>query len=1104
MTERSGETGAIRGSARTSAAARRQQSCGWPLLFRSGHSLLRGVGTPGEWVARAAEAGYELVAQADWASFYGALTFLEEAEGRGLSGVLGAELPLADGRLLCFCQDLCGYRNLAEVLTLLGDGYPPPFRSGGEETPAHDGEEDDPVLRGAGLTEPEIPKEELLELLCRNAAGLVLFCSCPQAVRVLRRACAGSALALLAPWPLPRQGVPGLEQQARRLGVAVAVLPEASQVDSEQAGVLRLLAAIRARGLLSETPAPRGGGTIPTGEILQESQRLCPGALRQGTAMLERCRLRSADLKPRTFIFPRVGGDDGRARLRADCEAGLRGRGLEASRPALRRLEQELATIEQLGFVDYFLATAEIARWAHCRGIPAVGRGSGVSSLVAYLLEITAVNPIEYGLYFERFLHPLRGHDYPDLDIDIAWHRRDEVLAYALGAFGAERGGMVSTHQFYRPRGAFRDAGRALGIDDHTLTKAGRAIPFEGMGGTGDGRAREGLARLRRDGDRAIQRAARAAEHLVGRPRGIGVHVGGIVLGEMALRRTVPLERSANGIVITQFDMHGVEKIGLIKIDLLGNRALATHADTIAVLAQRGEACDLDRIPHSDPETATLLAGGRTLGCFQLESPAMRTLLRQVRATNMEDAIATLALVRPGPASSGMKQAYIRRARRAEKPRAPHASVEHILSRTYGIPLFEEDVMCLAAETGGLSYGEADMLRRAIGEAVREARADDGAGPRAKGAGSAPKARADSPRLGELRRGFLAAAGRFGRAAAGEIVWDELVRFASYSFCKAHAAGFGVLAYQSAYLKTHYPGAFFASLLNHHQGMYPTRVHVDEARRHGLTPLPPCVQRGGSGWTWEPEGDRLRCGLSRVRNLHRKTLARILEVRRASPFRDLTDFVARARPNALELEALLLAGCLDEALGLPRGELVWQSQRLLRVRGSRGRTDARLSAPANQVGLELRKGRANGSRGSATAPPAWREISPRHRAGLERRFLGVSLTLHPMGLFPTGLPPEGERLTVEAVRRGDRRRAALSGIVSATRSFVSQGGKPMLFFTLEDETGLVEGILDGEQAADRLRRPRLDDFFQCDADVTRNFGACGLRTGELRVVGRHE
>jgi len=424
--------------------------------------------------------------------------------------------------------------------------------------------------------------------------------------------------------------------------------------------------------------------------------------------------------------------------------------------------------------------------------------------------------------------------------------------------------------------------------------------------------------------------------------------------------------------------------------------------------------------------------------------------------------------------------------------------VEHVLSRTYGIPLFEEDVMCLAAETGGLSYGEADMLRRAIGEAVREAR------PPAGEAGVAPNARADSPRLRELRRGFLAAAGRFGRATAAKIVWDELVRFASYSFCKAHAAGFGVLAYQSAYLKTHHPGAFFASLLNHHQGMYPTRVHVDEARRHGLVPRPPCVQRGAGGWTWERKGNLLRCGLNRVRNLHRKTLARIPEARAASPFQDLTDFVARVGPNALELEALLLAGCFDEAFGLPRGELVWQSQRLLRVRGGRGRSEARLSAPANQVGLGFQKGKANGKRTSATGPPAWREISRRHRAGLERRFLGVSLMLHPLGLFPAALPPEGERLTVEAVRQGDRRRAALSGIVSATRSFVSRSGKPMLFFTLEDETGLIEGILDGEQAADRLRRPRLDDFFQCDAEVVRNFGACGLRTGELRVVGRHE
>ncbi len=1106
------------------SALRRQ---GWPLVIRTGYSLLRGVGTPQAWVAAAAEGGFDLIALADWANLYGALGFLEAAEQRGLSGILGAEIPLdaRPGRLLLFCQDLCGYRNLCALLSRLGDGLPPPARSTrvGRDSGAIAGgsasADPEEALCGAGLGPPVASPGMLLEALAGGSEGLVLLSDLPRLVRDLRGICGPERLALLLPWPPPVRGVEEQSRLAARLGLAAAALPRATVLEPGDAATLRLLAAVRKRRLVaggggvagvagvagiaepaesaesveSVERAALGKGDaaalevhpIPGAEALRAAEKLCRPALVRGRALLESCRLRSADLRPRTFVFPRVGGHEGPAALQRACREALGTRRLEDLAAARRRLQQELAVIEQLGFVDYFLATAEIARWARSRGIPLVGRGSGVSSLVAYLLGLTGVDPVAYGLSFARFLHPLRASDYPDLDLDIAWDRRDEVLVHALSAFGAERGAMVGTHQFYRPRGALRDAGRALGIDDATLSKAARAIPFVGMGAVDDAPARDGLARLAREARGAVQRAAELAGRLLGRPRGVGMHPGGLVLSEMPMSRMVPTERSANGMVITQFDMHGVERIGLIKIDLLGNRALATHEEAVRVLAGENETVDLERVAHADPVTGALLSEGRTTGCFQLESPAMRTLLRQVRATNLEDTIAALALVRPGPSSSGMKQAYIRRSRQIEAPRPLHPSVAHVLTRTYHLPLFEEDVMCLAAETGGLSHGEADMLRRAIGEAAREA----------------GRQGAETPRLWELRRGFLAAAGRFGRQAAAETIWNELVRFAAYSFCKAHAAGFGVLAYHSAYLKAHHPGAFFAAVLNHHQGMYPTRVHVEEARRHGLRPVPPCVQRGQAWWTWEPEGGRLRCGLAQVRHLRSSTLERMIAARRREPFVDLADFTARVGPNVRELESLVLAGCFDEAFGLPRGALVWRMHRLMRAR--RAVPAARETwAGGQQTGLSLAT-----AADTADGVPSgrWRDVSTEHRAVLERRFLGISLSAHPMALFGGRLPeaPARRSLAAAAAAAGGGP-VAVAGIVSATRSFRSAGGKPMLFFTLEDETGLLEGTLGGSLAGDRARRPRVDDYLYAEGRVEGRYGARGLRASRARIVGRYE
>ncbi len=1112
-----------------------------PLLVRSAYSFLRGPVMPAQWVTAAADAGYGAVALADWMGLYAALPLLEAAEGRGLRAVVGAELPLpgagagsvgageqggggrgvgngaasADhggirrtltgerrssrpwgtepvrspafpSRLLVFCEDLSGYQNLCHILSCLHGAVMPPGRSA-------------------------------IELLAESPGGLLVLCDDPRRLGGLRDAVGPGAVAALLPWP-PGPRADRLAREAGRLDLEAVAVPQAELLTEDDRRSLRLLEAIRTGGLAVDQPGL--GRPMPGSDEIAARLDAQPQACRAGRRLLERCQLKRADLKPRTFVFPSIGGTEGRDRLRRMCTEGLLARGLTGDARARRRLESELAVIEQLGFVDYFLATSRVVGWARRQGIPSVGRGSGVASLVAYLLFITNVNPVDYGLYFERFLHPLRG-DYPDLDIDLAWDRRDEVIAYALEAFGQERAARIGTHHFFRERGAFREAARALGLAEETISRAGR-----------------GLGTLGRHADPTVARAARLAADLLDLPRGVGLHPGGIVLADRPVSRIVPLERSANGDVVTQFEMHGVESIGLVKIDLLGNRALGTIAGTLRALEQRGVRIDLERVAHDDERTAQLIATGRTLGCMQLESPAMRGLLRQLRTRSLGGAIHALSLIRPGPASSGMKQAFVRRARGQEAARPLQSAVSGVFSGTYGVPLYEEDIMCLAAEMAGITLAEADMLRRAIGQAaVRRGkagadsaavgpggdgaetgraavRAGAGTDPAGVGPGAVSKAAHAEDDLERLRAGFLAAAERQGKRAAAKAAWGEMVRFASYAFCKAHAAGYGVLAYRSAYLKAHYPGPFFAALLQNHRGMYPLRVYVDDARRWGLALRPPCVQRGGRDWRWEPgrATGTLRCGLERVRCLRESTLHAILAARARRAFGDLGDFVARVRPNRAELESLLLSGALDEAWGCSRGELVWQAERILRVRrGVRGRAGAdqvgeegssasefdRAMQPA--LALQTCAGHRPGEPARRHGP--WREISASHRARLERRFLGLCLTTHPMALCPA--PPRGA-IAVGSLRdaaAGGPGRVTVRGVVSATRRHRSDEGTPFFFFTLEDETGLLEAVVRGESALRRMPRVAIDQFVLAEGRLQNVHDAWSLDVARVRILG---
>ncbi len=639
---------------------------------------------------------------------------------------------------------------------------------------------------------------------------------------------------------------------------------------------------------------------------------------------------------PAPKVFPKFPGD-----LRALCAKGLAWRYPE--NPPIERLHRELAVIEKLGFADYFLVVHDIVRHSRERGVPVAGRGSGASSVVAYVLGITNVDPIAYDLPFERFLHEGRA-DFPDLDVDFCWRIRDDILKYVFDRFGDVA--MVSTHVTFQHRSAFREAAKAFGYSDEqvSLLQKGRVTVPD-------------LPRIRA-----------AAKAILGFPRHLSVHCGGIVLRPDGV---APMQPAEKGVIVTQYDKDAVEEVGLVKIDLLGNRALSTIRETIEIL---GEPIDAESLPVDEP-TVRLLQEGRTLGCNQLESPAMRALLRMTRPRDVRGVMRALALIRPGAASGGMKETFVRRARGLE------ANPGGLLADTYGVMLYEDDAMFVASALAGLSLAEGDRFRRRI-----------------------QKARTDEERLA-LSREFLS---RCTDPAAKEL-WVQMVKFNGFSFCRAHAASYAVLAWASAWLAAHRPVAHWVAALNNNQGLYDARVYLEQAKREGIRVRLPCVNRSGVEFT--AEAGSIRVGLGRIAGLERREIDAILERR---PFESWEELPKLSRPS---MRNVILCGAMDWT-GIPRPRL------LMRMR-----------APGCEV-------------------PPIPDFSEERKFAYELEILGLSARRHILSYLAP--PRDGDsRALPDLVGR----RVRLVGVLATSRVTVTAREEPMEFLTMEDEHGLFEVVL---------------------------------------------
>jgi DNA polymerase-3 subunit alpha len=680
-------------------------------------------------------------------------------------------------------------------------------------------------------------------------------------------------------------------------------------------------------------------------------------------------------------------------------------------------------------FSGYFLVVWDFIRHAKERGIAVgPGRGSAAASLVAYCLGITTVDPMRYGLVFERFLNPGRK-SMPDMDIDFADDRRDEVIEYVVRRYGRDRVAQIITFNVLKAKAVIRDVGRVLGMPFGDVDKIAKLVP-DTLNITLDDAFRQSppLAEAVK-GRPEVAELWQTAKRLEGLARHAGKHAAGVVISDEPLMEHVPLYRDPKSEeIITQYPMGPIEKLGLLKMDFLGLRTLTVIANTVRLIEEsRGVRIDPERIPLDDPKTYQLLADARTFGVFQLESTGMRNALRQLRPERLEDVIAMVALYRPGPME--MIPDFTARRHGRVKPTYEHPVMEKHLQETYGIMVYQEQVLKIASDMAGFSMSEADDLRKAMGKKIPAL-------------------------MAEQRAKFLKGAqGRGVKEKVAERVFELMEKFAGYGFNKAHATAYGIVAYQTAYLKANYPVEFMAALLTSEMANTDkVVVHMDECRAMGIGILPPDVNV--SRFSFTVDGETIRFGLGAIKNLGQKAIEVIVASReQQGSFESLGDFCRRLDlqlVNRRVVESLVKAGAFDSR-GRPRAQLMAALDGAFDA-GQRHQRER----DQGQVSMFDMLGGAGPSIEPELVDVSIPEWDTEERLTYEKEVLGFYLSGHPLRGVWDRAQSLGVVGTAQLGQVEDGARVLLCGLVSALREINTKSGNRMGFATIEDVEGSIE------------------------------------------------
>jgi len=856
------------------------------LDVRSCFSLKEGAFTPEQLARRTAELGMPAVAMTDRDGLYGAARFVQACEREGVRPILGASLtvrapapPPIDAHVVLLALDDAGYANLCRLLTdahLLGERGDPWVAV--EQICAHAG----------GLVAVLGPRSHAGRLATSGRVDGAARSAAP-----FREAFGPGRLRVSVEHRLETGSdaeVRAMLRLAERLEVPAVLTNPVRYLVPEDAFLADALECMRKIVPIASNHVSRvnAEGWFKPPASMRVLVAELPGLADETLRLAERVTF-DLDLKRLRFPdFPTPAGRSADALLAERCWRGVRERGLKEDERLRERLHLELSMIRRMDFAAYFLTVADIVSDVKAMGIFAACRGSAAGSLVCYLTGISDVDALRHDLAFERFLNPMR-EEAPDIDIDVESARREDVYDMILSRHGEERAACVAMIDTYRARSAIREVGKALGLPEVEVGLVAKSFPHISARHLRDGLERlpelQGLNLPMHQLDLLFG----VAERLDGFPRHVALHPCGIILASHDLVERVPLERSANGYRMAQADKDDVELLGYLKLDILGVRMLSSMRHAIDEIARTtGEKVDLDHIPLDDEPTFELIRASDTLGCFQIESPGQRELLQKLQPTRFEDLIVDISLFRPGPVKSDMIRPFLKRRAGMERPVYVHPDLRPALRETYGVIVYHEQVLRTLAALAGYDLTYADHVRRHLD---------------------------DEAMLPSLRADFLErAVARGVDPAATEQTWKAVAEFASFGFCKAHAAAFAVPTYRSSWLKTHYPAHFMAGILTHDPGMYPRRLLLDDARRRGVPILPLHVNRSEPEYVVEEvatDEHGIRLGLQDVHGISGAEIRSILAARAERPFRSVADLLRRTIVARPVVEALAHAGAFD-------------------------------------------------------------------------------------------------------------------------------------------------------------------------------------------------
>lgn len=999
----------------------------------SHYSLLDGLAKIDDIISRAKKLGMDSVALTDHGNLYGAIEFYKKAKAAGIKPILGVEAYIAPQshkdktkteeryhHLILLVENNTGWKNLLALVTASHlDGF---------------------------YYKPRMDKE----LLSKHHEGLIALSAClageiskllsanryddakKTALEYQTIFGEGNFFLEIGHHPGIPETIPVgtmLRKLSKETGIPLVATQDFHYLTKEDAEFHDILLAVQT------------GSTVDTADRLtlkaddfsmRDSEEMAsyftdtPAAITNTGVIADRCNVTIKLGEIQLPQFPVPDNGDSKLYLRSLVAERLPTRYPTPTPAVTERIAYELSVVEKMGFADYFLIVQDFINWAKERGIVVgPGRGSAAGSIVSYILGITDVDPITYDLLFERFLNPDRIQ-MPDIDVDITDRRRDEVFGYLQEKYGFDHVAHIITFGTMAARAAVRDVGRALGIAYSFCDKLAKFIPFN----QDLTEALENVADLKDlyDKEPDAKKIIDAAKHLEGVARHASVHACGTVISKHPLTDYLPLQRAPQDehVIMTQFEMHSVEDLGLLKMDLLGLKNLTIIEDTIHLIESTGATLDMHRIPLNDARTFALLQAGDTTGVFQLESSGMRRYLKELQPSELEDIVAMVALYRPGPIE--LIPSYIRRKHKQEKVEYLHPRLEPILGKTYGVGVYQEQMMRIARDLAGYSLAEADTLRKAIGKKIKKLLDEQ-------------QAKITS---GMIANGIP--------QKTAEAIWELFPPFARYGFNRSHAVCYAMTSYQTAYLKAHYPIEFMTSLLNSDAGDIDRLSQlISESKKSGTDVLPPDINK--SAIYFAPEGTSIRFGLAAIKNVGEAIVVAVIEERdRRGPFKDFADLLGRVTHkdlNKKSIESLAKCGALD-SLGIERNMVLENIETIVQFLSA-----LRKQAQTNQTGL-FASTPSNRSIQLKPAPPA----TVGSKLAWEKELLGLYVSDHPLNPHREKIKLVKARTVSDISReKSELLRMITAGMVTKIQKIVTKKGQPMLFAKLEDFDAGIEVVV---------------------------------------------